>query len=59
MCVSSCMLKCIPSDVYDIIIDEQGKEKKSKKKGQFSIELTIYKIIRDYARCKKEEQKNK
>lgn len=42
-------LRAIPKDVYDTIIDEQAKQKK-KCNCQFSIEQTIYLIIRKISR---------
>lgn len=54
----SITLRKIPPEVFRIILIEQHKEKIQKNKGVFGIEQTIYKIIRDYVRCKMaEEQK--
>lgn len=44
-------LRRIPDDVFKILLIEQNKEKILKGKGQFGIEQTIYKIVREYARC--------
>lgn len=50
-------LRDIPPDVFKILLDEQKEEKVKRGKGMYGIEQTIYKIIRDYERCKKEEKK--
>ncbi len=42
-------LKAIPPDVYDILLDEQ-KEKKKQCHCQYSIEQTIYMLIRRAAK---------
>lgn len=49
-------LRCIPPDIFQILLIEQHKEKSAKQKGQFGLEQTIYKIIREFERCKKQEQ---
>jgi len=52
-------LRRIPPDVFKILLIEQHKEKINKCKGQFGLEQTIYKIIREFERCRKfEEEKN-
>lgn len=48
----SILLKEVPKDVYDILLDEQTKIRKDGNKV-FSLERTIYKIVRDFN--KKEE----
>jgi hypothetical protein len=48
-------LRRIPDDIFRILLTEQHREKLNKNKGQFGLEQTIYKIIRDYERCRKEE----
>jgi len=45
------ILRRIPDDVFKILLIEQHREKILKGKGQFGIEQTIYKIVREYARC--------
>lgn len=50
-------LRNIPEDVFKILLIEQHAEKINKNKGQFGLEQTIYKIIRDYERCKKNGQR--
>lgn len=50
------ILRKVPEDVFKILIIEQHKEKVDKKKGMFGLEQTIYKIIRDYERCRKMEE---
>lgn len=47
----SYLLQEIPSDVYKILIREQNKIKEKKGTSQFSIERTIYHIIKKYDRC--------
>lgn len=48
----SYLLQEIPGDVYKIILQEQNKIKERKGTSQFSIERTIYHIIKKYDRCK-------
>lgn len=52
-------LRRIPEDVFKILLCEQHREKLNKHKGQFGLEQTIYKIVRDYERCRKAEELNK
>ena len=49
----------MPPDVYKIIIREQGKLKVSKGTTQYSMERTIYHIIKEYDKglTAKEEKK--
>lgn len=49
-------LRHIPQDIFQILLIEQCKEKLTKHKGQFGLEQTIYKIIREFDRGKKKEQ---
>lgn len=49
-------LRNIPEDVFKILVIEQGKEKIKKGKGVFGLEQTIYKVIREFDRCRKEEE---
>lgn len=44
----SYLFRSIPPDVYKIILKEQNRIKEKKGTTQFSIELTIYHIIREY-----------
>lgn len=53
----ACTLKNIPADVNRILLNEQKEAKEQKGTNQFSIELTVYKIIREFERCKKAEEK--
>lgn len=53
----SMTLRNIPKDVFKILLDEQKEEKVRRGKGMYGIEQTIYKIVRDYERCKREEKK--
>lgn len=53
-------LRNIPDDVFKILLAEQHQEKLRTGKGVFGIERTIYKIVKDWERCKKaEENKSK
>lgn len=51
-------LRDIPPDVFKILLTEQAKER-SKNKGVFGLNRVVFKIIRDYERCRKEEDLNK
>lgn len=51
---SSYTLKAIPGEVYDIVLSEQSSIKMELQTGIFSFESTIYEMIRDYNRCRKE-----
>jgi hypothetical protein len=53
----SMTLRDIPEDVFKILLTEQKEEKMKRKIGMYGIEQTIYKIVRDYERCKKEGKK--
>jgi hypothetical protein len=55
--MAACLLKNIPPEVNRIILDEQARAKKERGTNQYSIESTIYKIIREYQRCKEVEEK--
>jgi hypothetical protein len=44
-------LRNIPEDIYCILLQEQGKIKSARKVGMFSMEQTIYAIIREHKRC--------
>lgn len=46
-------LKSIPPDVYRIVQKEQADIKIKKGTNSFSFECTIYKMIRDYEKCRK------
>lgn len=51
-------LRSIPPDVYKFLLDEQWKEKKEKGRGMFSLESTVYKLIKESPRYPgKEERK--
>jgi hypothetical protein len=47
------LLKDIPKDVFRIVQKEQGVVKEAKGTNSFSFESTIYKMIRDYDKCRK------
>lgn len=49
---STCLLKNIPPDVYQIVQKEQSEIKIKKKTNSFSFESTIYKMLRDYNKCR-------
>lgn len=42
------LLKNMPDDVKEFLLKKQGDIKVEKKISQYSLEQTIYKIIRDY-----------
>lgn len=48
--------KGMPPDVYDIVIREQGVFKIKKRRAQFSIEDTIYELIRNFDKLKRLNQ---
>jgi hypothetical protein len=45
-------LRNIPPEVYKILLDEQAKEKQVRGNGMFSLESTVYKMIKECARCR-------
>jgi hypothetical protein len=47
------LLKEVPKDVYDILLDEQTRVRKEGNKV-FSLASTIYKIIRTHNKCQPE-----
>jgi len=47
-------LKNIPADLYRFIRDEQDRIKKERGTNKYSFESTIYKMLRDYKRCREE-----
>lgn len=49
-------LRDIPADVFEIVHKEQSEIKLKRKTNSFSFECTIYKMIRDYNRCRKESK---
>lgn len=51
---TTCLLKAIPPEVYKIIQKEQSVIKLSKGIGKFSLQRTIYKMIKDYDKCRKD-----
>lgn len=50
-------LRNIPGEVYKILLDEQAKEKQFRGNGMFSLESTVYKMIKECARCREKEVK--
>lgn len=57
MLTTSCTLYSIPRDIYEMVQKEQSEIKAKKRTGMFSFECTIYKMIKDYDRCR-DESKN-
>jgi len=53
----SITLRNIPPDIFKILLLEQGEIKNEKSLGKFGLEQTIYKLLREYERCKKELKK--
>lgn len=51
-------LKAVPPDVHKLILREQLKEKENRGMQQYSLSLTVYKIIREWEKCYN-SQKNK
>lgn len=51
-------LKEVPIDVMKIVLREQGKLKAEKGIGQYSLEKTVYKIIRDFKEIKDKENES-
>ncbi len=51
-------LKDVPVDVLRIILKTQGSVKLDRGISQFSMEQTVYKIIRDYDKLKEKEKKH-
>lgn len=47
-------LKQIPTDVFKIVQKEQNQIKEKNGIGKFSFESALYKMIRDYDKCRKE-----
>lgn len=48
------MLKNIPEEVFKIVQKEQNDIKEQRGTNSFSFESTVYKMLRDYERCRKE-----
>lgn len=48
------LLKKIPADVFRIVQKEQNQIKEKNGIGKFSFESALYKMIKDYDRCRKE-----
>lgn len=47
-------LKHMPPEIWQFLIQEQSKAKIKRNIAQFSIEQTIYKCLKDYMRCREE-----
>lgn len=55
----SLTLRNIPPDVFLILLKEQHEAKTNRNIGRFGIEQTIYKVLREFERCKKEKPEKK
>lgn len=55
----SLTLRKIPPDVFQILLQEQHEAKSNRNIGRFGIEQTIYKVVREFERCKKANQEKK
>lgn len=55
----SLTLRTIPKDIFQILLREQHKVKANRGIGRFGIEQTIYKVIREFDRCKDSEKEEK
>ncbi len=51
---NSYLLSKIPDDIRQFLIKEQAKHKLNTGLTQFSLEQTMYKLLRDYIRCREE-----
>lgn len=47
-------LRDIPDDVFSMVQKEQSEIKRKKRINLWSFESTIYKMLRDYNKCRKE-----
>lgn len=54
--MASLLLNNLPEDVRKLILKEQLKIKADRGTNQYSLALTIYKIIREWDRCKMGEK---
>jgi len=52
-------LRNIPTDVFKILLKEQHKVKQARGVGRYGIEQTVYKIVREYERCRDAEKEEK
>lgn len=53
----SLTLRNIPPDIFRLLLKEQSQHKEAKSIGRFGLEQTIYKILREFERCRKELKK--
>lgn len=51
--MASILLKNVPKEVIRLILEEQARIKEVRDTRQYSMELTIYKMIKDYDKCRK------
>jgi hypothetical protein len=52
-------LRNIPEDVFKILLKEQHKMKQARAIGRYGLGQTVYKIVRDYERCRDSEKEEK
>lgn len=51
--MASILLKNVPKEVIRLILEEQTRIKEVRDTRQYSMESTIYKMIKDYDKCRK------
>jgi hypothetical protein len=49
----------IPEDVFKILLKEQYRMKHNRQLGRYGLAQTVYKIVRDYERCRDAEKEGK
>lgn len=49
----------IPDDVFKILLKEQFKMKDSRSIGRYGLAQTVYKIVREFERCKDQEKEGR
>jgi len=52
--MASLLLKNVPEPVRKIIVREQSKQKEKIGSNMFGLEQTIYKIIQEWEKCRKD-----
>lgn len=53
---ASALLKIIPKDVLDFVLDFQNQKKKDSGRKQYGFSQALYEIVRDYKRCSMQEK---
>lgn len=53
------LLKNVPDDIRKFIVREQAKEKENRGTQQYSLSMTIVKLIRELKECKKSHDDGK